>query len=90
MTPVTAVAFGLCVLWVIAMAGYITSSVRDRRSAAVHGPRRRRSYVEGLERMRAAVADARRETEPGGPSPDLTRCREIWPDASKRTPKEWS
>ncbi|MDX3066917.1 hypothetical protein PV518_32885 [Streptomyces sp. ND04-05B] len=90
MTPVTAVAIGLCGLWLIALTGYIASSRRARRMAGVHGPRLRPSYAKGLERMRAAVVGARRETQPGAPSPDLTRCQEIWPDASKHTPKEWS
>ncbi|MBE4783955.1 MULTISPECIES: hypothetical protein [Streptomyces] len=90
MTPVTAVAIGLCALWLIALTGYIASFRRSSRTAAVHGPRLRPSYAEGLERMRAAVAGAHRETQPGAPSSDLTQCQEIWPDASKHTPKEWS
>lgn len=90
MTPVTAVAIGLCALWLIALAGYIASFRHSRRTARVHGPRLGPSYAEGLERLRTAIAGARRETEPGPPSPDLTRCQEIWPDAPKHTPKEWS
>lgn len=90
MTPVTAVAIGLCGLLLIALTWHIASSRRTRRAAGVHGPRLRPSYAEGLERLRKAIAGAHRETQPGGPSPDLTRCQEIWPDASKHTPKEWS
>ncbi|MCL6734423.1 hypothetical protein [Streptomyces neyagawaensis] len=90
MTPVTAVAIGLLLLWRIALTWYAASLRRTRRSAGARGPRWHPSYAQGLERMRAAVTDARRETQPGGPSPDLTRCQEIWPDASKHTPKEWS
>lgn len=90
MTPVTAVAIGLCLLWLIALASYAATLRRSRRTAGAHGPCRRPSYAEGLERLRSAIADARRETQPGAPSPDLTRCQEIWPDASKHTPKEWS
>jgi hypothetical protein len=87
MTPVTAVAIGLCFLWLFALTWHAATL---RRTTGPRGPRCRPSYAEGLERMRAAVADARRETQPGAPSPDLTRCREIWPGASKHTPKEWS
>lgn len=89
MTPVNAVGIGLCVLWLIALTSYIASSRRSRRTAGVYGPRRRPSYAEGLERLRTAIAGAHRETQPGAPSTDLTRCQEIWPDASKHTPKEW-
>ncbi|MFE4647697.1 hypothetical protein [Streptomyces sp. NPDC056707] len=39
------------------------------------------NYVEGLDRLRAALAEADRETEPGGPSADLIDCWGIWPDA---------
>lgn len=38
-------------------------------------------YVEGLDRLRAAIADARIETAPGAPSADLIDCWSIWPDA---------
>ncbi|MFF3092314.1 hypothetical protein [Streptomyces cyaneofuscatus] len=36
---------------------------------------------EGFERLRAAVASADIETEPGLPSADLIDCWSIWPDA---------
>lgn len=89
MTPITAVAIGLGLLWLIALTWY-AATLRHRSAAGPRGPRCRPSYAEGLERMRAAIAEARRETRPGGPSPDLTQCQEIWPDASKHIPKEWS
>ncbi|WP_327710077.1 hypothetical protein OG912_17010 [Streptomyces sp. NBC_00464] len=38
-------------------------------------------YVEGLDRLRVAIAEARIETAPGNPSADLTDCWSIWPDA---------
>lgn len=38
-------------------------------------------YVEGLDRLRAAIATARIETTPGDPSADLIDCWSIWPDA---------
>lgn len=39
------------------------------------------SYMDGLDRLAAAIAAAHRETEPGGPSMDLAECRAIWSDA---------
>ncbi|MDT0567873.1 hypothetical protein RM704_10395 [Streptomyces sp. DSM 3412] len=89
MTPVNAVAIGLSVLWLIALTSYAATLRSPRRGPGVHGPPGRPSYAEGLERLRTAIAAARRETQPGAPSPDLSRCQEIWPDAPKHTPKEW-
>ncbi|MEU2797673.1 hypothetical protein [Streptomyces sp. NPDC007117] len=39
----------------------------------------------GLDRLRAAIATADIETEPGGPSADLIDCWGIWPDAPIHT-----
>ncbi|MFI9824458.1 hypothetical protein ACIHFC_29000 [Streptomyces sp. NPDC052013] len=47
-------------------------------------------YGVELARLRQALEGARRETEPGAPSLDLDTCQQIWPDAPKYTPKEWS
>ena len=63
MTPVTAVAIGLGLLWLIALTSY-AATLRSRRTAGVHGPRRRPSYTEGLERLRTAIAGAHRESRP--------------------------
>ncbi|CAM5365236.1 hypothetical protein I6J39_16730 [Streptomyces californicus] len=42
-------------------------------------------FTVGLDRLRAAIATADIETEPGGPSADLIDCWGIWPDAPIHT-----
>lgn len=42
-------------------------------------------HVEGLDRLRTAITNARMETEPGAPSADLIDCWGIWPDAPTHT-----
>lgn len=89
MTAVNWLAAALFMAWALFLFWYFGTLHVCRQDRPSLG-RRRPSYAEGLERMRAALTEAHRETEPGGTSPDLAACREIWPDAPTRTPKEWS
>ncbi|MFI7014418.1 hypothetical protein [Streptomyces sp. NPDC050164] len=88
MTAVNLLAAALLMAWAVFLAWWALGPFHIRRPRPAATPRRP-SYAEGLARMRAALEEAHRETEPGGPTPDLDACREIWPDAP-HSPKEWS
>ncbi|MEU0199169.1 MULTISPECIES: hypothetical protein [unclassified Streptomyces] len=88
MTAVNLLAAALLMAWAIFLAWWALGPFRIRRPRPV-SRRRRPSYAEGLEQLREAIEEARREMKPGGPSPDLDACRDIWPDAP-HSPKEWS
>ncbi|MFJ1858792.1 hypothetical protein ACIOHA_15955 [Streptomyces anulatus] len=70
------VVIGLVACWAAAIAGsavlfriaYVSLTDED-------------DFAAGLDRLRAAIATADIETEPGGPSADLIDCWGIWPDA---------
>jgi len=88
MTGVNLLAAALLMVWAIFLTWWALGPFTPGQPRPASRPRRR-SYAEGLERLRAALEEARRETEPGAPSPDLDACQEIWPDAP-HSPKEWS
>lgn len=75
MSIVEWVVIGLVVCWaaVIAGAGVLLRVAAEDLDAD--------DFAAGLDRLRAAIATADIETEPGGPSADLIDCWGIWPDA---------
>ncbi|MFC8625656.1 hypothetical protein [Streptomyces anulatus] len=80
MSLVEWVVIGLVLAWAATIAGagvlfriaYVSLTDED-------------DFAAGLDRLRAAIATADIETEPGGPSADLIDCWGIWPDAPIHT-----
>ncbi|MEQ4610647.1 hypothetical protein ABMX48_31540 [Streptomyces cavourensis] len=80
MSIVEWVVIGLVAAWAATIAGagvlfrnaYVSLAHEDDSEAS-------------LDRLRAAIATADIETEPGGPSADLIDCWGIWPDAPIHT-----
>ncbi|MFB7228478.1 hypothetical protein ACFCY9_12250 [Streptomyces fimicarius] len=80
MNVVEWVVIGLVACWFAVIAGaavlfriaYVSLAAED-------------DFTAGLDRLRAAIATADIETEPGGPSADLIDCWGIWPDAPIHT-----
>ncbi|MYR93059.1 MULTISPECIES: hypothetical protein [unclassified Streptomyces] len=80
MSIVEWVVIGLVAAWAAVIAGagvlfriaYVSLTSED-------------TLAVGLDRLRAAIATADIETEPGGPSADLIDCWGIWPDAPIHT-----
>ncbi|MFE1329715.1 hypothetical protein [Streptomyces microflavus] len=69
------VVIGLVAAWAAVIAGAdILLRIADQDLDAD-------DFAAGLDRLRAAIATADIETEPGGPSAELIDCWAIWPDA---------
>ncbi|MGW1661019.1 hypothetical protein [Streptomyces microflavus] len=75
MSIVEWVVIGLVAAWAAVIAGAdILLRIADQDLDAD-------DFAAGLDRLRAAIATADIETEPGGPSAELIDCWAIWPDA---------
>ncbi|MFE2112007.1 hypothetical protein ACFXAY_01255 [Streptomyces microflavus] len=75
MSIVEWVVIGLVAAWAAVIAGAdILLRIADKDLDAD-------DFAAGLDRLRAAIATADIETEPGGPSAELIDCWAIWPDA---------
>lgn len=88
MTLIEWVFVGLVVCWlgVLAASGYLyvlayRALADDEQPAETEPVLFAAEYMAGLDRLRAAIAEADMETEPGAPSADLIDCWGIWPDA---------
>ncbi|MGD6761385.1 hypothetical protein ACOKM5_20840 [Streptomyces sp. BH097] len=76
MTDITVLIFGTAAVFIFVFAYCLTGSPRPIAPLPEQP-----TYEEGLEQMRAAVAGAYREHEPGlSISPDLVDCWLIWSD----------
>jgi hypothetical protein len=84
------VVAGLFVAWALSLAWDMGRLRGLRECRRTHGPRLDPALADGLAQIQAALDEPYRETAPGGPSQDLDICRDLWPDASKHLPKEWS
>ncbi|MGW3330571.1 hypothetical protein ACWDF9_08525 [Streptomyces rubiginosohelvolus] len=80
MSIVEWVVIGLVACWFAVIAGSAVLFRNAYLSLAAED-----DFAAGLDRLRAAIATADIETEPGGPSADLIDCWGIWPDAPIHT-----
>ncbi|MET7412474.1 hypothetical protein [Streptomyces rubiginosohelvolus] len=80
MSIVEWVVIGLVAAWFAVIAGAAVLFRNAHVSLADKD-----DFAAGLDRLRAAIATADIETEPGGPSADLIDCWGIWPDAPIHT-----
>ncbi|MGW7085050.1 hypothetical protein ACWGH2_16380 [Streptomyces sp. NPDC054871] len=82
MSATSGLLLGLAAVWSIALAWYFgTLHHTVHCSLRTLMPQASPPRDEGLEELRVAVDEARNDTRPGAPGPDLRACREIWPDA---------
>ncbi len=80
MSIVEWVVIGLVAAWAAVIAG-VAALFRNAYLSLAD----KDYFAAGLDRLRAAIATADIQTEPGGPSADLIDCWGIWPDAPIHT-----